>query len=119
MRLNFHKTEFIHHIQYPRSPLHGFVDVKVQVRGVFDPNTLGHLALHQNAVLLEEFDDAVLLGFGPEGGYKYMRLFKVGCDIHRTDCDQKGAEIDIPKEEGAQFTFNDFAHSSEAVFHTE
>ena len=28
---------------------------------MFDPDTLGHLALHQDAVLLEEFDDAPAL----------------------------------------------------------
>jgi hypothetical protein len=69
--------------------------------------------------VLEEFDDSALLCLGPEGGYKNMRLFEVGGDIYGTNRDQKVTEINIPKEESAQFTFNDFTHSSEAVFHTE
>jgi hypothetical protein len=37
--------------------------------------------------VLEEFDDSTLLGLGPEGGYKNMRLFEIGGDIYGTNRD--------------------------------
>jgi hypothetical protein len=68
-------------------------------------------------MLLEALEGLPLLGSGSEDADVHSGVAKIGGDVHGIDRDQRATGRDLAQNDRAQFTFEDFSHADQAVFH--